>query len=123
MDDRLSSVPDVAALERLLARSHQAPVLLFNHDPGCAGSWRACEELEGLAGAVALVDVRHAHEVKRAIEARLGVRHESPQAIVVRDGRAAWSASHGAIRAAALARALREAAGRAHGPEPREGSP
>ena len=103
-------VPDVAMLDHLLARSHDAPVLLFNHDAGCGGSWRAYGELEALPVAIALVDVRVAHDVKRAIEGRLGVRHASPQAIVVRHGRAAWSASHGAIHATAIERALREAA-------------
>ena len=107
-------VPDVGALERLLARSHAAPVLLVNHDPDCALSWTACGELGRLSAEavreVAIVDVRRAHDVTRAIERSLGIPHESPQAIVVRDGRAAWSAAHGAIRAATVERALRDAA-------------
>jgi bacillithiol system protein YtxJ len=115
MSPEVIPIPDVAALDRLLAGSHAAPVLLVNHDPDCALSWTACGELGGLSAEavseVAIVDVRRARDVTRAIERRLGVPHESPQVIVVRDGRAAWSAAHAAIRAAAVERALREAAG------------
>ena len=114
MSPEVVSVPDLAALDRLLAGSHVAPVLLVNHDPDCALSWTACGELGRLSAEavreVAIVDVRRAHDVMRAIERRLGIPHESPQVIVVRDGRATWSAAHGAIRAAAVERALREAA-------------
>jgi bacillithiol system protein YtxJ len=34
--------------------------------------------------------------------ARLGVRHETPQAILLRDGRPVWNASHFRITADAL---------------------
>jgi bacillithiol system protein YtxJ len=37
-----------------------------------------------------------------------GVRHQSPQAILLRDGRAVWNGSHGGITAEALERALAE---------------
>jgi len=42
-----------------------------------------------------LSDVRRAHALSRAVAERTGVRHESPQVIVPRRGRAGWSASHG----------------------------
>jgi bacillithiol system protein YtxJ len=44
---------------------------------------------------IPLIDVRRAHALSRAVEERTGVRHESPQVIVPRRGRAGWSASHG----------------------------
>ena len=114
MSPEVVPLPDVAALDRLVDRSRAAPVLLVNHDPKCALSWEACGELGRLSAEsvreVAIVDVRRARDVTRAIERQLGVPHESPQVIVVRDGRAAWSAAHTAIHAAAVERALREAA-------------
>jgi bacillithiol system protein YtxJ len=36
--------------------------------------------------------------------ARLGIRHETPQAILLRDGRPVWSASHFRITADALSK-------------------
>ena len=47
-------------------------------------------------------------EDQRKLEAatRLGVRHETPQAIVLRDGKPVWKASHFRITADALTQAL-----------------
>ncbi len=48
---------------------------------------------------VYLVDVLAQRPLSQAIAARLGIRHESPQAIVLRQGKAVWDASHFAITA------------------------
>jgi bacillithiol system protein YtxJ len=48
------------------------------------------------------VNVSRDRAVSRAIEARTGVRHESPQALVLRGGQAVWDASHFAITAEAV---------------------
>ena len=116
MGSHFLPVPDVPTLETWFARSHVAPVLLFNHDPGCGGSARAYRrvlELGGDRGVIGLIDVRVAREVTAALARRTGVRHESPQVLLLRDGRAVWSASHGAVRADAIERALAaSAAGR-----------
>ena len=100
-------VPDLAALDDLLPR---AGVVLFLHAPRCRISRRAYDRLARLGGEVALVDVSRDHDVKRAIAARTGVRHASPQVIVLRGGRPLWSASHRAITAAAVGRARDAAA-------------
>ena len=55
-------------------------------------------------GAAYLVDVSRQHDVKRAVETQTGVRHESPQAIIVRNGKAVWDASHFAITAEDVAK-------------------
>jgi bacillithiol system protein YtxJ len=41
---------------------------------------------------------------------RLGVRHQSPQALLIRNGAAVWNASHHAITASALQNAAARAA-------------
>jgi bacillithiol system protein YtxJ len=48
-------------------------------------------------------------DVSNAVAARLGVRHETPQAILVRGGKAIWSASHFRVNAASLDKALQQA--------------
>ena len=100
-------VEDAAALDALLARSHHAPVVLFKHSTTCPISAYAHKQMKQLGGEVALVVVQRAREVSRAVEARTGVRHESPQVIVLRDGKSAWTASHFDITAAAVAAAAR----------------
>jgi len=110
---RFVLVANVAALDPLLARSHGGPVVLFLHDPGCPISRAAYRRMARLGGEIPLVDVQRAHDVSRVVEERIGVRHESPQAIVLRQGRAVWSASHHGITTRAVADALRQACGEA----------
>lgn len=85
-------IRDVEALDALLMEPGVA--LLFLHDPGCPISRVAYREMEQLGGDVPLVDVRFAQDVSRTIATRTGIRHESPQVIVLRDGAPVWSASH-----------------------------
>ncbi len=99
-------VRDVAALDVLLAQSAAAPVVLFNHDRSCPLSLHAARALGQLAGPIAVIDVTRQHDLTRAVAARTGVAHESPQVLVVRDGRVAWSAAHFAITADAVAHAV-----------------
>ena len=54
---------------------------------------------------VYLVDVITQRPLSRAIAAHLGIRHESPQAILFREGRVTWHASHDDVTVAALAAA------------------
>ncbi len=56
---------------------------------------------------VFLVDVLGSRPLSQALAARLGVRHESPQVILLHAGAAGWNGSHSAVTAAALAENLR----------------
>ncbi len=103
MATRFVPVPDLDALGDWLPRS--GAVVVFLHASHCGISVRAYDQVALLGGEVALVDVGRHHDVKRAVAERTGVRHESPQVIVLRRGRAVWVASHGAITTAAVARA------------------
>jgi len=46
-------------------------------------------------------------DVSNAVSARLGVRHETPQALLVRGGQVVWSASHFRVNAEELGKAVR----------------
>lgn len=98
---------DPAALDAAVARSHETPVLLFLHDPYCPISRRAWGELQRLPAALPaerlIVDVSRQHALSDAVAARTGVRHESPQALLLRGGRSVWDASHFAITASDVA--------------------
>ena len=102
------AVEDRAALDELIKRSHQSAVILFKHSLTCPISARAYREMTNYEGEVALVVVQQAREVSRAVEQVTGIRHESPQAIILRNGRPAWSASHFDITADAVAAARAE---------------
>ena len=105
-------VEDAGALDELIARSHDAPVVLFKHSTTCPISARAHHQMSklptGVAGQVSLVIVQRARELSRRVAEQTGIRHESPQAIILRNGQAVWSASHFDITAEAVAQAVRE---------------
>ena len=56
-----------------------------------------------------LVEIQNARPVSEEITRRTNVRHESPQALVMRNGRVTWHASHSSIRSEALAEAVEQA--------------
>jgi bacillithiol system protein YtxJ len=99
-------------LEQLLERSKADTVLIFKHSTQCPVSDQAYEEFarfletsgDMTCGVVLVIENR---DVSNAIASRLGVRHESPQAIVVRDGEQKWNASHWSITADALTEAVK----------------
>lgn len=108
---RLQSVDEI---DPLLERSYEAPVVIFKHSLTCPISRRAYGEYqryldqrpEGDPTVCTLVEIQQAREVSTAIARRTGVRHESPQALVVREGEVVWHASHSSIRVEALQRAV-----------------
>jgi bacillithiol system protein YtxJ len=103
-------------LEEALSASHSKPVLLFKHSHTCGISAEALDELRShidepsSSGAVryAMVTVQTHRQVSNEIATRLGVRHETPQAILVRGGKVIWTASHFRVNAAELQKAIRE---------------
>lgn len=108
---RLESIDEVDAL---IAASHGAPVVLFKHSLICPVSTAAYDEYRrflderpaGEATVYALVEIQKARPVSQAIARRTGVRHESPQALLLRHGEVVWHASHWDIRRESLREAL-----------------
>ncbi len=96
--------------DALLKASKQHPVALLKHSIACPISARGQKEFVGLEGTDDLplytVVVQYARDVSNQIAETLGVRHETPQALIVKDGEAVYHASHydistDALRAAA----------------------
>jgi bacillithiol system protein YtxJ len=55
---------------------------------------------------VNLLEVQTARELSREVASITGVRHETPQVIVLRDGKAVWNASHYDVNATSVSQAL-----------------
>jgi bacillithiol system protein YtxJ len=100
-------------LDRLLAQTSDRPLLLFKHSLTCGTSAEALDELvdhlneDQLDVRYAIVTVQSHRELSNAVSARLGIRHETPQALLIRHGRVIWSASHFRVTAAAVQSAIR----------------
>ncbi len=69
-------------------------------DDGCGESTRTV--LDRLEARHSWLDVIHHRDLSNWIAQHFGIRHESPQALVVRNGRDVWATSHSGITAAAL---------------------
>jgi bacillithiol system protein YtxJ len=103
--------------DRALRESQDRPVVIFKHSPRCSvsafalGSYRKLAEGAGKDALFAVVDVLEARALSDEIARQTGVRHQTPQAFVLRDGRVVWSGSHWDITDDAIRRALEEARG------------
>ena len=106
-------------LEQLFDSSRTNPVLIFKHSTQCPISAHVYKDFMDFAGSageltIAVVLVIENRSLSKTIAERLSVRHESPQAILVKDGRAVWHASHWSITADSLGEALRSNGEPAH---------
>jgi bacillithiol system protein YtxJ len=108
MTKQFAPIADTKDLEELLARSHSEPVILFKHSTTCPISAAAYTEMSRVSNDVSLLIVQRARELSREIATRTGVRHESPQTIILRNGQAVWNASHWSIKAAEVEDAFRQ---------------
>lgn len=89
------------------------PVVLFKHSTTCgisAGAKHRIEidwtKLEGEVMDFYYLDLLNYRPISNAIAERYNVRHESPQIIVVKNGKATFNTSHHRINADAVKSAL-----------------
>jgi len=112
MHPALKPLSGMDDLDRALAATDERPLLLFKHSFTCGVSAEALDELishlndRQLEASYAMVTVQTHREVSNAVAKQLGIRHESPQALLIRDRRVVWSASHFRVTAAAVEAAL-----------------
>ena len=105
----LSTLDD---FESAVADSTARPLLIFKHSLTCGTSAYAHQEVEAFLSVPSLpldarvVHVQTARAVAGAIADRFGIRHESPQALLVWNGRVVWHASHYRITRHELTAAL-----------------
>lgn len=77
--------------------------LLYKHSNSCSICFFTKKSVETVMKArpdslkYHFVEVRQNREISNYIEIQAGVRHESPQALLVHNGKVLWNASHGAI--------------------------
>jgi bacillithiol system protein YtxJ len=109
----IQEVINTEQLESLWQASHGTPVLFFKHSTTCPISTRAFAELQKYLESEAsqqaqhaLIIVQTARPVSNQLAERTGIKHESPQAILVRNGQAVWNESHFELKSHILADAV-----------------
>lgn len=110
MPDPFRPLASESAWEDAQATSEDTPVLIFKHSSACPVSAQAQDELTELAADTDLpiyrVVVQESRAVSDTVEADLDVRHETPQAILLRDRRPAFDTSHFDVTADTIRDAL-----------------
>ncbi|HMV47369.1 MAG TPA: bacillithiol system redox-active protein YtxJ [Blastocatellia bacterium] len=106
-------IASTAALAEMMKLSEQQPVLFFKHSRTCGISQRAFGEFERYLQSPessrvrnCVIIVQTAREVSNELARLVTVEHESPQAILVCDGRAVWNDSHMALKSSVLEAAV-----------------
>ena len=115
MDAERIELTSTTDLDRVWALSEQKPCLLFKHSTRCPISTRALSAFEqaraqpeATAAAWVYLDPIAHRDVSNEIAVRTGVTHQSPQAILLRDGKPVWHASHIGVTSDALIAAIKK---------------
>jgi len=100
-----NSLTQEAQLQAIDEESANQPVFIFKHSTRCSISAMALNRLESKwqPGDEATIkpyylDLLNYRPISAAIAQRYGVEHESPQVLVIQNGKCTFSASHNSIR-------------------------
>ncbi|MBK8304911.1 MAG: bacillithiol system redox-active protein YtxJ [Chloracidobacterium sp.] len=94
-------------LDALIAGSSDRRVFIFKHSDTCGISAHILEQLNDIDGDINILVVQYDRDVSNAVAERLGVRHASPQAFVLKDGKPIYHATHYGIDPDEIAKHLK----------------
>lgn len=111
---RVTELTSKEDFQAALDASHESPVALLKHSIACPISARGQEQFVGLEAEgdppLYCVVVQYARALSQHIAEALGVKHESPQALILRRGEAVAVFNHREITTSVLRDAARRAA-------------
>jgi bacillithiol system protein YtxJ len=98
-----NKVENPADIDVIWQNSTQIPVVIFKHSTRCSVSSMALSRFErewnnDSAVEIWFLDLIAFRELSNQIAQKSGVRHESPQVILLSNGKVVYHASHNAIR-------------------------
>lgn len=102
-----NNLETISQLDELVPLSQDQSVVIFKHSTRCSISRMALKQFENEFDFSDLVqpfylDLIAFREVSNEIAARFGVVHQSPQLILIKEGKAVYNVSHSDIDAGAL---------------------
>jgi bacillithiol system protein YtxJ len=100
---------DLGQLNEIMDLSHQQPVIIFKHSTRCSISRMALKQFENeydLEGSVTpyFLDLLNHRDISNEITTRFEVYHQSPQLLLIKEGKSIYDASHSDIDAVELKR-------------------
>lgn len=109
-------IRETSQLDELREKSFDLPVLIFKHSTSCSISGATLDRLErkwenqnGIFPY--FLDLKANRSISNEIEERFGVVHESPQVIIIKDGKAVYNESHMGINYDRMMAALTQVTG------------
>ncbi|HEX8268849.1 MAG TPA: bacillithiol system redox-active protein YtxJ [Flavobacterium sp.] len=103
---------EIKQLDEIAEESATIPVVIFKHSTTCGISRMALKNFErdytipGAAANIYILDLLEYREISKEIADRFGVTHQSPQILLIKDGKAIYDASHSDIDADALSKKI-----------------
>ena len=108
----LRTLSTAAELDLALEQSSVRPIVIFKHSPTCGISAQAFESIAEWLDADApaadffVVPVQASRALSTLLAQRFAIRHESPQALVIENGKVVWHGSHFRATAESIGSAL-----------------
>ena len=102
-----NELTDLGQLNEIIAISNEKPVAIFKHSTRCSVSRMALKQLENEFNSSDKVtpyflDLIVHRDISNEIANRFGVTHQSPQLILIKNGKAIYNVSHSDIDAEEL---------------------
>lgn len=104
----MERIKSIEEWRELLEKSKEQPFLLFKFSTTCLSSLSAMKEVRALETELPkyIVIVQEDRLVSNVIENDLGVKHESPQLLILKGGKGIWQATHYSIKKSLLKEAI-----------------
>ena len=98
---------DLGQLNEIMDLSHEQPVAIFKHSTRCSISRMSLKQFENefdLEGSVTpyFLDLLNHRDISNEIATRFEVYHQSPQLLLIKEGKSIYDASHSDIDAVVL---------------------
>ncbi len=114
-NEKMTELKRLTDFARAVNTAKDEPVIIFKHSTTCPISGRAAKridkmfrESEEALPTFYMVKVIESRPVSQTIAKQYGVTHESPQILLLKDGKAVWNTSHDDITAEAVLKAIEE---------------
>ena len=101
------NLTDLGQLNEIVVASSEKPVVIFKHSTRCSVSRMALKQFENefdLEGKVDTyyLDLIEYRDISNEIASRFGVYHQSPQLLLIKEGKSVYDVSHDDIDAREL---------------------
>ena len=101
------NVTNITQLEQMIDESEGKPVIIFKHSTRCGISRMVLKRFENeynLEGKITpyFLDLLAHRHISDAISQQFGVVHQSPQLLLIKNGKSVYNVSHDEIDASAL---------------------